>query len=303
MQQQDAEAATDRDRSTSLASHASSPSPTPSGRFHTVVAEARASSLQHAGARRPRKHNKRVRFEGIASPAKLWWALVLAGHFRPGCRTASRWEAFVGLAAAANCFITPLHLVVGSLERIKAGLGGGGAQRGLESLEKTQLVIFLVEIMVEAAFVLDIAFRVAQAMVMDLGLQESAVDKLLDISEAQQGSGQAEQGPGDAAALASRAVMQDVPMIGHHTRRALMLSCPVRVALSLPSWMARYLLNSELWEVIGDSCRVYRLVDLMKYFGKRQEDIAIDIRWLAFFKFCFIIFATSHWCARPSDLA
>lgn len=45
----------------------------------------------------------------------------------------------------------------------------------------------------------------------------------------------------------------------------------------------------------NDTTCVNRLPDLWAYFCGRQEDVATDVRWVAFFKFAFIIVTTGHW--------
>jgi hypothetical protein len=41
--------------------------------------------------------------------------------------------------------------------------------------------------------------------------------------------------------------------------------------------------------------RVARLSQLLGYFSQRQEDLSVDVRWIAGCKFIFILFSTAHW--------
>jgi hypothetical protein len=122
----------------------------------------RRSSVRSGVANRMRR-KKRVRFAGIASPAKLAFAAFLAKHFRPGCSTASRWLGLVALAAALDCFTIPMHFTLSSLERQTSCVHCTG-ELGKDFTDEKAISVFL-EISIDLVFLLDLVFRIAQAMV------------------------------------------------------------------------------------------------------------------------------------------
>lgn len=75
-----------------------------------------------------------------------------------------------------------------------------------------------------------------------------------------------------------------------------MVEVPVRVLLLSAEWFL-FLNESRRvhaleWELVAAFVRLYRLYDLWQYFSSREKDVATDIRWVAAFKFAFIIFTT-----------
>ena len=76
-----------------------------------------------------------------------------------------------------------------------------------------------------------------------------------------------------------------------------MVEVPVRLLLLAAEWWL-FLSSYEShvhaleWELCAAFLRLYRLYDLGQYFSAREKDVATDIRWVAAFKFAFIIFTT-----------
>jgi hypothetical protein len=48
-------------------------------------------------------------------------------------------------------------------------------------------------------------------------------------------------------------------------------------------------------QAIAKLTRVIRVSSLLSFFSQKQEDLSVDVRWIAGCKFIFILFATAHW--------
>jgi hypothetical protein len=75
-------------------------------------------------------------------------------------------------------------------------------------------------------------------------------------------------------------------------KRSLCFDCPLRLLCMLPAWIAHFSHVHVVIETLTHCFGIYRLFDLMSYFASCQKDVATDVRWVAFFKFAFIIFST-----------
>jgi hypothetical protein len=70
---------------------------------------------------------------------------------------------------------------------------------------------------------------------------------------------------------------------------------PLELFCILPQLLAWVLgLNVDM-QCLTKLTRVVRLSRLLNYFSHRQEDLSVDVRWFAGFKFIFILFSTAHW--------
>lgn len=124
------------------------------------------------------------------------------------------------------------------------------------------------------------------------GLQDSPVDKLVDAMPQVTGDDRPQE---SRTLLARRAVGIAPTLLGANASMQLLAVCPRKLALMAPLWVAVFA-HWGIWLRAGASLlRLYRLFDLMSFLTARQEDMASPIRWVAFFKFSFIIYATAHW--------
>ena len=123
------------------------------------------------------------------------------------------------------------------------------------------------------------------------------VDKLVDAMPQVTGDDRQHE---SRLVLARRAVGEAGRLIGPTAGVYLLAVVPRKLALMAPLWVADFTRSSIWFRAAASLLRLYRLLDLMKFLADRQEDMASPIRWVAFFKFSFIIFATAHWvgCAN-----
>jgi hypothetical protein len=70
---------------------------------------------------------------------------------------------------------------------------------------------------------------------------------------------------------------------------------PLELMCTLPQLLAWIVGLEFRIQGIAKLTRVARLGSLLSYFSQRQEDLSVDVRWIAACKFIFILFSTAHW--------
>jgi hypothetical protein len=70
---------------------------------------------------------------------------------------------------------------------------------------------------------------------------------------------------------------------------------PLELMCTLPQLLTWIFHLDFRLQGIAKLTRVARLGRLLSYFSQRQEDLSVDVRWIAGCKFIFILFSTAHW--------
>lgn len=249
--------------------------------------------------RRLRK-KKRVRFQGVASPYTASFMSLLVHVFRSGSPVASCWEFTVACGTIADLILIPLSML-GQMfkhheEAWHARFNGDIAAH----LSRKFLVFRSAEVWMDALFLAHLFFTLARACVRDLGYEDSPVDRLVNAA------------PTDVA-VHKKSAQDNMPTLALDIEgkeaeslgrfrigkafRWQLVQCCMRVLLMSLEWIVLIAKACKhrvhiVFTMISALVRMYRLGDLWGYFTDCQEDVAQDVRWVAFFKFAFIIFAT-----------
>lgn len=162
------------------------------------------------------------------------------------------------------------------------------------------------ELWIDVLFVSDLFYRLGRAFMKDLGYDDSPVERLVNAAPTQPPEDLNIKVKPKEEKDQERALAVDMEgnrstfgryRIGKFVRWQLAVAFPVRLLLMSLEWIV--LLSKTLklpvsigWIAMAGLARLYRLCDLWAYFTAQQEDIATDVRWVAFFKFAFIIVTT-----------
>lgn len=249
------------------------------------------SSMRPAASSRwrmlPRKH---VRFKGMMSPWMVMVISFLAQFFCSGGIASVWWDRVMAVVNAADFLMLPLSALARELIAGKEAWLHHYDRQAIDFAAKKHIFWSRTEIWLDAVYILDMFIRLVRACVLDLGFVESTADRLVDC---------APKLAGDPASLSKvgPTVKEDAAdlsiQIGPALRTQLFFSIPLRILLMLPMWVVHSMHHvSNVTITCAALARVYRLADLMAFFSVRQEDIATDVRWIAFCKFSFIIYST-----------
>eukprot|EP00892_Ulva_mutabilis_P004253 jgi/Ulvmu1/219/UM001_0223.1 len=238
----------------------------------------------------PRKH---VRFKGMMTPLMVTIVSIMGGVFSSGSRASAWWDRVMAVVNAADFLMLPLSTLGREFTLNKEAWLKQYDKQVTEFVSNKHILWSRTEIWLDGVFVLDLVIRLARAFVLDLGFAESTADRLVDSAP------RPESSPTDrsrAGPVVKENAMGLTFRMGPALRKQLFVSIPVRLLLMLPMWIIHNMHHvSNLMVTCAALARCYRLLDLMAFFSARQEDIATDVRWVAFCKFSFIIYATGHW--------
>lgn len=129
-------------------------------------------------------------------------------------------------------------------------------------------------------------------MVVDLGLSQTEVDKIVSSTKGVQV---------DAAhavsyyAQATSALSTGSKFFGHAAVRVLSLTVPFHIATMLPLQLGFVFHLSDRALTLLMLPHVLRLRLLLQFFRSRQEDLGVDVRLVAFFRITFVTLAAAHW--------
>jgi hypothetical protein len=234
---------------------------------------------------------RHVHFQDGGNKTKIAFTAFLICFFQPGSRIIANWKWIVALTATVDFFMLPLSVTV---QRVWVAKGSLEVNPHIGSHKNNNGFFKYAALCLDVIFILDLLVMAARAVVWDLGFQNSTVEKLVDV--AVEAISEAEEAQtATPKALGVRALASAAQFIGPQAHRHFFYICPRKLLLMAPLWLV-YLLDLSGWALpVATLLRIYRLFDLMGYLSECQEDLASPIRWVAFFKFFFIIFASGHW--------
>ena len=208
---------------------------------------------------------------------------------RPGCTFALRWEFAIALLTTVDFFFMPYQVAVEATEIARVG------ERAAHDFVANPLswphVIFYIVSIIDGAMIADLVFQTGQRVLVGLGFAETKVDRLLATLQGQQQSG----APVEWDAIAERAVMNGSLLQSPAVLKFLKRGALARFLLTVPLWIAGLTGASHKIFTICHFLRLYRARDLFNYFLKQQAEFAVDVKYVALFKFVTVILATGHW--------
>lgn len=303
--------------------------------FSSNVLPRRSSMRGSAAGKRMRRKKKRVRFMGVASPYTASFISLLVHVFRSGSPAASSWEFVVACGSVADLIFIPLSILGQMFHHHQPSWRTSFNEDIAAQLSHKFLVFKNIEVWMDALFVADLFYKLSRAMVRDLGAflpvcklhetcckilcilvcvhcaivyagyNDSPVDRLVNAAPTEapvQQVGHKKETQTLAVDIESKDESPGRLRIGKAVRWQLLVECPLRILLMAMEWVVllTQALNVRVHiavKIVSALARTYRLGDLWGYFTTCQEDVATDVRWVAFFKFAFIIFITV--CSIP----
>lgn len=205
---------------------------------------------------------------------------------RPGSTTAIYWSMLMACISAIDSIMLPLSIVTDEFMHSEDTWRTQYSHADVEHAIMKHRSWSNFEIWLDAFFIADLIFRAAQAAVLDMGIADSSSERIVDALTTV--SKHTVDKPVE--------IMDDVYdkgfQFGNELRRQLFCSIPLRLLLMLPVWIEAIRPIGPIFAALARFARAYRILDVMKYFSSRQEDVATDVRWVAFFKFSYIIYLT-----------
>lgn len=241
---------------------------------------------------------KRVRFKDTDRTLAVSMAAFLLRYFRPNSPFIRRWRWVLAFTATVAFFMLPLVITEYRTDIarhvVSTALDEQGVQHGAAKPHSAAFVA--IELTLDVFFLLDLLVGAAHAAVLDLGFEDSAVEKLVDAMPRDTDAEVATEQP---AALARRALSKGA-VAWRHLRVHALYVAPRKLLLMVPLWVA-VAMRWPVWaRAVASLLRIYRLYDLLRYLSHRQADVASPVRWVALFKFCFIVLGTGHWVGCTS---
>lgn len=251
-----------------------------------------------SGNRMLRK-KKRVRFQGIHSPYTASLVSFLVLTFRSGSLMTSYWEFTIACGAVIDLIFIPLSMLGQMFHHHEPEWRANYDEDIAAHLSSKFLVFKDFEVWMDVLFVVDLFYRLARALVRDLGYDDSPVDRLVNAVPTDTPEHEVSKHIASNLALDSgnkEGALHVSLRVGKAVRWQLVQCCMRLVLMSL-EWIVLLTKASKRpvsidVTMLSALARLYRLSDLWSYFTASQEDIAQDVRWVAFFKFAFIIFTT-----------
>lgn len=260
----------------------------------------RRSSLKSTSTRLWRLKKRHVRFKGLPSTRAVRVLAMLVKFVRAGSRFAMYWEFLLACANAIGSLLLPMALLAREYVHSKGAWLMLYDEKSVQHAVSKHSLWASAELWLDIVFVADLLFRAAQAAVRDIGLEQSSMDSLVHMSAHLRDGLVADS---STASAVTHMLHEKGWTIGKALRRQVFVSIPLRIMFMIPMWLDRYMNLGNTFVMIGTLARTYRIVDLMKYFSERQEDLGADVRWIAFFKFSYIIFSTVRSKVPRADLA
>lgn len=267
--------------------------------FHSLSLRRQlAQRVSRVAARLTGGQRKRVRFKDSENTYAMAATALLLCYFRPTSTFIRYWRWLLAVTATVAFFMLPLVITeyrtdiarhVVSIKLDEAGVSHGDAT-------PHSAAFVAIELTLDAIFLLDLLVGAAHAAVLDLGFEDSTVEKLVDAMPQDAGA----EGADETVATLARHALGKGPVLWTHLRAHLLYTAPCKLLLMVPLWVA----VATRWPVwaraVASLLRIYRLRDLLRYLSQRQADVALPVRWVALFKFCFIVLATGHWVGCTS---
>lgn len=235
-----------------------------------------------------RLQHRHVRFQGMPSALTVWIITVLVRFVCPGSSSAAYWSFLIACANAADSLLLPLALVAREFLLNEEKWLRDFDEDSVRHAVGKHRIWTTTELWLDVVFIVDFLFRAAQAAVLDMGFAESTMERIVHASRA----GARHSVEGSARSSEVQNLYERGWVMGEALQRQLFVGIPLRIVLMLPMWIDHFLHMGSTFVMVATLARVYRLVDLMRYFSACQEDVAKDVRLVAFFKFAFIMFST-----------
>jgi hypothetical protein len=236
------------------------------------VAKTKSALKQSSGHKR-RFGKKAVRFKGVAGPFTKWFLVTLVTRCRGSSKFATYWQFLLALLTALDFFVLPLSMVVETESELRE-------IQHLENINTTKKCLVFATIGIDIFFILDLLFKAGEGVAVDLGLQDSAVERL--ARAACQGS--KKHSDDSAAEEVLHAYASKKSMWGPMIQHAVIVVAPLEISFMLPLWWG--LVWEDGWHLAATHIlRIHRVVRLFRFFSSRQEDLSADFRKVALFKY------------------
>eukprot|EP00892_Ulva_mutabilis_P004198 jgi/Ulvmu1/214/UM001_0218.1 len=243
-------------------------------------------------AERRLKKKPRVRFKGLPSAHTVLAMSLLVKYAGPGSLCASYWAFVIACFNAIDSLLLPLALVAREFVHNERQWLARYDRASVKHAVAKHTLWANAELFLDIVFLLDFLFRAAQAAVRDMGFAESSMDSIVDAQTTMHGRPVTDTANSH---VISQTIYEKGWTFGKALQQQLRVSIPLRLMLMIPVWLDRYIDLGNTFVMMAMLARTYRIIDLMKYFSVCQEDVATDVRLIAFFKFSYIIFSTGHW--------
>lgn len=247
----------------------------------------RRSSIRSRSTKTWKRLKRRhVRFQGVPSALTTKFTAVLVRCARPGSSVATAWSLMMTCVNVADSILLPVSLVAHEFIHSKKQWLDLYDRSDVEhAISKHQLWAGT-ELWLDLVFLADLLFRVSQAAVLDMGLADSSADRIVSASSMESNASSPKPVQSNAESYGKGFVF------GPALRNQLVIGIPLRLLLMVPLWLSSIHPMGATFVSIATLARAYRILDVMAYFSARQEDVATDVRWIAFFKFAYIIYLT-----------